>query len=106
MSKNAEEIPLLSADERRAAAGTSFDRDPPATSTRQRTNAGTGDRAADKGQALRRKGGEFAAQAEHDVKGVVNIAQKGVASGTWLYPIRGVVYLLTRKSQLSSEARS
>lgn len=104
--KNPEEIPLLSADERAEAAGTSVDRDPPTTGTRQRTykdaavsnpNEGTGDKVADRGQALRKKGGAFAAQAEHDVKGVVNIAQKGVASGTWFYPVRGVVYLLTRE---------
>lgn len=118
MSKqNPEEIPLLSADERAEAAGTSVDMGPSATGTRQRTfkeavvagpdsgpgsgagsNEGTGERAADKGQALRAKGGAFAAQAERDVKGVVGLAQQGVASGTWLYPVRGVVYLLTRES--------
>lgn len=106
-----EEIPLLSTEERSHTAGTSVDHDPAAASaTRQRTfkdalvsgpsdsHEGTGDKVADRGQALRRKGGEFAAQAEQDVRGVVNIAQKGVASGTWFYPIRGVVYLLTRES--------
>lgn len=107
-----EEIPLLSAEERQQA--TSVDTGsgtgaPAASGVRQRTNAdppaysGSGSGAGSSStSSTGRSGGskrsDLVGKAEADVKGVAALVSGGVQSGTWLYPLRGVAYLLTRES--------